>query len=149
MESEKRMYFWQTSFLGGTEAKNSPANAGNTRDLGLIPGWGRSPGEGHRNPLQYSCQENSVNRGAWQITAHGVAMLYTIEPLSMHARAHTHTHTHNRITFLYTWNAVNELYFNSKIKIGWPTACGILDSQPGIEPTSPALGRTIKTNIVY
>ena len=80
------------SFLGGSEEKNSPASAGNTRDIGLIPGWGRSPGEGHRNPLQYSCQGNSVNRGAWQITAHGVAM-YTIEPLSMHGHTHTHTHT--------------------------------------------------------
>ena len=45
--------------------KNPPANAGNVRDLGLIPGWGRSPGGGHGNPLQYSCLENPMDRGAW------------------------------------------------------------------------------------
>ena len=46
-------------------AKNSPANAGDTRDVDLIPGSGRSPAEGNSNPRQYSCLENSMNRGAW------------------------------------------------------------------------------------
>ena len=50
---------------------NPPANAG---DLGLIPGLGRSPGGGNGNPLQYSCLENSMDRGAWQATVHGVTM---------------------------------------------------------------------------
>ena len=49
------------------------ANAGGTRDVGLIPGSGRSPGEGNGNPLQYSCLENSMDRGAWWATVHGVA----------------------------------------------------------------------------
>ena len=49
--------------------KNLPANAG---DLGLIPGLGRSPGEGNGNPLQYSFLENPMDRGAWQVTVHGV-----------------------------------------------------------------------------
>ena len=49
--------------------KNSPANVG---DVGLIPGLGRSLG-GHGNPLQYSCLENPMNRGAWQAAVHGVA----------------------------------------------------------------------------
>ena len=50
--------------------KNLPPNAG---DLGLIPGLGRSPGEGNgNNPLQYSCLENSMDRGAWWATVHGV-----------------------------------------------------------------------------
>jgi len=48
--------------------KNLPANAGGIRDEGLIPGSGISPGRGHGNPLQYSCLENPVNRGAWQAT---------------------------------------------------------------------------------
>ena len=43
---------------GSAEVKNPPANAGGIRDLGLIPGWGRFPGGGHGNPLQYSCLEN-------------------------------------------------------------------------------------------
>ena len=46
--------------------KNPPANAGDLRDVVLIPGWGRSPGGGHGNPLQYSCLENPMDRGAWR-----------------------------------------------------------------------------------
>ena len=53
--------------------KNSPANARDTRDIGLIPGLGRSPGVGNDNPLQYSCLENSMDRGAWWATIHGMA----------------------------------------------------------------------------
>ena len=49
--------------------KNSPVNA---RDTGSIPGSGRSPGGGHGNPLQYSCLENPIDRGAWQPIVHGV-----------------------------------------------------------------------------
>ena len=45
--------------------KNPPANAGDIKDAGLIPGLGRSPGEGNGNTLQYSCLENPMNRGAW------------------------------------------------------------------------------------
>ena len=48
--------------------KNPPANAGDVRDVGLIPGSGGSPGGGHDNPLQYSCLENSMARGACQAT---------------------------------------------------------------------------------
>ena len=51
--------------------KNSPANAGGTRDVGLIPGLGRSPGGGNGNPLQNSCLENPMNRGAWWAAVQG------------------------------------------------------------------------------
>ena len=54
-------------------AKNPPANAGDAGDVGSIPGSGRSPGGGHGNPLQYSCLENSKDRGAWWAPVHGVA----------------------------------------------------------------------------
>ena len=54
--------------------KKSACNAG---DLGLIPGSGRSPGEGNGNPLQYSCLENSMDRGAWWATVHGVTKSQT------------------------------------------------------------------------
>ena len=54
-------------------AKNLPASAGDIREKGLIPGSGRSPGEGNGNPLQYSCLENPMDGGAWWATVHGVA----------------------------------------------------------------------------
>ena len=55
--------------------KNLSANAGDLRDLGLVSGSGRSPGGGHGNPLQYSCLENSMDRGTWQAIVHRVAEL--------------------------------------------------------------------------
>ena len=51
--------------------KESACNAGDTRDMGLIPGSGRSPSEGHGNPLQHSCLENPMDRGAWQAIVQG------------------------------------------------------------------------------
>ena len=57
--------------------KNPPANAGDARDVGLVPGWGRSPGEGNGNTLQYSCLENPMDRGAWRATVHGVTKSWT------------------------------------------------------------------------
>ena len=54
--------------------KNLPANAG---DMGLIPGSGRSPGGGNGNPLQYSCLGNSLDRGVWRVTVHGVTKSQT------------------------------------------------------------------------
>ena len=56
-------------YPGGSAVKNPPANA---EDSGSIPGLGRSPGEGTGNPLQYSCLENFMDRGAWQARVHGV-----------------------------------------------------------------------------
>ena len=57
--------------------KNPPANAGSTRDLGLIPGLERSPGGENGNLLQYSFLENSTDRGTWQAMVHGVAKNWT------------------------------------------------------------------------
>ena len=53
--------------------KNPPANVGDVSDMGLIPGLGRSLGGGDGNPRQYSCLENPMERGAWQVTVHSVA----------------------------------------------------------------------------
>jgi len=57
--------------------KNLSANAGDIRDASSVPGLGRSPGEGHGNPLQYSCLENPTDRGAWQATVHRVTKSQT------------------------------------------------------------------------
>ena len=60
-------------FPDGSVIKNPPVNVGDVRDMGLIPGSGRSPGEGNGNPLQYSCQENPMDRAAWWATVHEVS----------------------------------------------------------------------------
>ena len=61
-------------FLGDSVVKNPPANTG---DAGLIPGLGRSPGEGNGNPFQYSCLGNPMDKGVWLITVHGVTKSQT------------------------------------------------------------------------
>ena len=66
------MYMWVSQLA--LVVKNRPANAG---DVGSIPGSRKSPGGGHGNPLQYSCLENPMNRGAWRPTVHGVAKTQT------------------------------------------------------------------------
>ena len=66
--------------------KNLPANAGDIRDVGSIPGWGRSPGGRHGNPFQYSSLENPMDRRAWQATVHWVTKSQTqLKQLSMQA----------------------------------------------------------------
>ena len=60
-------------YLGSAVIKNLPASKGDARDVGLIPGLGRLAGVGNDKPLQYSCLENSMDRGAWSATVPGVA----------------------------------------------------------------------------
>ena len=67
--------------------KNQLSNAGDTRDVGSIPGSGRPPGGGNSNPLQYSCLGNPMDRGAWWATVHWVAKSWT--RLSTHVRMHS------------------------------------------------------------
>ena len=62
------------SFLGSLDSKESACNV---EAAGLVPGSGRSPGEGYGTPLQYSCLDNSRDRGAWWATVHGVAKSWT------------------------------------------------------------------------
>ena len=73
-------------FPSGSDGKESACNAG---DPGLIPGLGRSPGEGKGYPLQYSCLGNPMDRGAWRATVHGVARSRTQLSTHMHAPMHT------------------------------------------------------------
>ena len=68
--TELYIYLYTIKNPGGSEIRASASNVG---DPGSIPGSGRSPGEGNGNPLQYSCLENPMDRGAWQATVHGVA----------------------------------------------------------------------------
>ena len=77
-------------FPGGSVEKNLPANAGDTGNVGLIPGLGRSPGGGNGNPLQYSCLEHSTDRRAWQaaVSPEGHKELDTTSQLSTHRIRH-------------------------------------------------------------
>ena len=71
-------------FTGGISGKNQPANAGDKGDVGSVPGWGRSPGGRHGNPLQCSSLENLLDRGTQQAIVHGVAKSQTgLKQLSM------------------------------------------------------------------
>ena len=70
--------------------KNPSANAGDAGDVGLIPGLGRSPGEGHGNPHQYSCLKNPMDRGASGVTVHGVAKNWTRLMTEFTHTQHTH-----------------------------------------------------------
>ena len=78
-----------TGLPGGSAVKNPPANGGDARDAGSIPGSGRSPGERNGNPLQYSCLKNPMDRGARQAPAHGVGKSRTQLGTHTHIRAQT------------------------------------------------------------
>ena len=80
--------------------KDPPANAEDIRPMGLIPGSGRSPGEGHGSPLQYSCLENPMDRGAWQAIVHRIAQSWTwLKWLS----------THRPSIFFFSWKKSYQL----------------------------------------
>ena len=72
-KSKKEGIYVHMGFPGGSVVKNLPANAGDVGDTGSIPGSRRSPGGGNSNSLQYSCLENSMDRGTWWAIDHGVA----------------------------------------------------------------------------
>ena len=85
-------------YPGGSDGKESVCNVG---DLGSIPGLERSPGGGHGNPLQYSCLENPMDRGAWGATAHGVSKSHSV--MSMTERLSIAQHSTNcQVTFIAT-----------------------------------------------
>ena len=115
-------------FPGGSMGKESACNAGDARDSGLIPGWGRSPGGGHGNPLQYSCLENPMDRGAWQ------SRLLTVQAYSPWGRKESDTtevteHAH----FLFLPDSVGRLYISRNLSL-------IADCYP--QPPLPHCGPT-------
>ena len=84
-------------FPGVSDGKESDCKVGDTSS---IPGLGRSPGGEHGNPLEYSCLENIMDRGAWQATVHAVAKSPT-RLSNTHTHTHTHTHTGSILTGLW------------------------------------------------
>ena len=69
-QSDSVIYIY--GFQGGAVVKTPPADSGDTKDMGSVPGSGRSPEVGHGNPVQYYCLENAMDRGAWKVIVHGV-----------------------------------------------------------------------------
>ena len=104
-----------TGFVGDTHAalvvKNPPPSAGDTRDMGSIPGLGRPPGGGHGNPLQYSCPENPTDRGARRATVHRVAKNWAwLKRLSMHGpMPHWFFFFFKFKLFIFYWGVIDEL----------------------------------------
>ena len=115
--------------------QNLPANSGDMRDPGSIPGPGRSPGWGHSNPLQYSCLENPMDRGAWQAIVHGVAKSWT----RLSDWTELNWYICNWITLLYTWNITLLINYTpiwaSQVASGKASAggIGVMGSISGLE----------------
>ena len=99
--------FLSTSTTTGIVVKNLPASAGDIRDAGSIPGLGRPPHVGNGNLLQYSRLENSMDRGAWQATVHGVKRLTPTYPHSLNTTEHTDTHTYHQDYYSSLTNVIN------------------------------------------
>ena len=94
------MYICLGALQGVLVVKNLPANAGDARDVGSIPGLGRSPGVENGNPFQYSCLESSMDRGALWATVHGVTKSQNMtEQLNTYTHKHTHTHTDTNASY--------------------------------------------------
>ena len=98
-------------FPGGTKVKNLLANAADARDTGSIPGSGRFPEGGYGNPRQYSCLENSIDRGAWWATVHGITKSQT--------RLSTHTDTDNENMAKRKRHDVSNILFSPRGEFPW------------------------------
>ena len=109
-----------SGFSGGSNGKESTYNA---EDLGLIPELGRSPGEGHDNPLQYSCLENSTDRGTWWTTVHRVAKSWTqLKQLSMRHHQESPFSEHRTDGFDNCLLKMEQMHPNSNWKIPKPSS---------------------------
>ena len=88
-------------FPGSASGKELPANEGDIRNLGSIPGSEICPGGGHGNPLQYSCLDNHIDRGAWEATVHRVTKSQTqLKQLSTHTNAYRYIHLKSDLSSL-------------------------------------------------
>ena len=122
-------------FPGGSDSKESACNAG---DLGLIPGWGRSPGDGNGYPLQYACWENFMDRGAWQATVHGVTKNQTWQSQRAAPKSHFSAPrlvtTSNSLPCSDSW--FPHCSYSTKL-MGWPW---VLKEGFQVEPLEQRLG---------
>ena len=114
--------------LVAPSVKNLPANAGDTGDTGLIPGWGRSPGERNDNPLQYFCLGNPMDRRAWWATVHGVT-----KELDMTYRLNHYHDTDHRLGSSGWLHILKHVWFELLNLSARPLSYSSLtDTQPGV-----------------
>ena len=109
MSLEKYLFWPLTHFLGFSGSSDGKESACSAGDTGLIPGLGRSPGEGNGNPLQYCCLDNSMNRGAWQHSPWGHKESDTTEWLVLLPFLHTNPPFNQDVSFL-LWSYRHSLY---------------------------------------
>ena len=132
-------------FLGGTMVKNPLADPGDTREVGSIPGSGRSPGVGNGNLLQDSCLENSMDRGAWRVIVHRVTKSQT-----QLSTAQQQQYRYINILLLFNIivcdfyhaiknNICETLSFIYLVLLYHAAAFRIIVPQPGIKPTTPTV----------
>ena len=115
---------WWSGFSGGSVVKNLPADLGDTGDMGSITGLGRSPGGGHGSPLQDSCLENPMDRGAWRSPVHGVSELTWPSDWAC-ARTHADDHLGQRaVCVLREWDMGGGAHTGGIIKwsVKWRSA---------------------------
>jgi len=124
-------------FLHAWVVKNSPANAGNTRDMGSIRGLGRPPGGRNGNQLQYSCLENPLDRGAWWTIVHRVTKSQTqLKQLSVHACTHTlHTAFHAWTVYMFLPGYAYFIYFPLLLLLSITTSINIATTMTLLEHT--------------
>ena len=119
---------WLRGFPDGSYDKESACNAKVIGDSGLIPGWGRVPGGGNGNPLQYYCLENSMDRGTYRVTVHGVAQSWTwLKQLST-ALMNPYVQNLSSLSQQWRWTQAQDLF----VGLGWedgdlPTAAQVCD----------------------
>ena len=101
-------------FPNGSGVKNLSASEGDARDSVSVPGWGRSPGGGHGNPLQHSCLESPMDRGAWWAAIRGVTKNRT------RLSTHTHTHIHTAESYFFVFLSASPSRDSSKPRPAWP-----------------------------
>ena len=140
--------------------KSPPANAGDTRNSGSIPGSRRASGGGHGNPLQYSCLENSMDRGAWRAIVHGAAKSQALKWLSTHHVLSTYSvpdtvpFCRHHFIFTTSWTVARQAPLSMEFSrqeywngLPFPSPGDLPD--PGIKPTSlvsPALAGGFSTS---